>query len=95
MFGLRLLGLVAPPASAGFVARIRGILLAIALVLLILAVGFGIMYGIGTAAGGISIGFALFWGFVLMACVLAVTAYLGRRRQRKARARRAEELTAR
>lgn len=95
MFGLRLLGLVAPPASAGAIARIRGIMLAIALVLLILAVGFGIMYGIGTAAGGISIGFALFWGFVLMACVLAVTAYIGRRRQRKARDRRAEELAAR
>ena len=95
MFGLRLLGLVAPPASAGFVARVRGILLAIALVVLILGIGFGIVYGIGTAAGGISIGFAVFWGFVLMACALAVTAYLGRRRQRKARARRSEELAAR
>ena len=95
MFGLRLLGLVAPPASAGFIARVRGILLAITLILLILGIGFGIMYGIGTAAGGISIGFAVFWGFVLMACVLGIAAYVGRRRQRKARARRAEELGAR
>jgi hypothetical protein len=95
LFGLRLLGLIAPPASAGIVARLRGILLAIALVLLILGVGFGIVYGIGSAAGGISIGFAVFWGFVLMACVLAVVAYIGRRRQKKARARRAEELAAR
>lgn len=95
LFGLRLLGLVAPPASAGIVARLRGILLAIALVLLILGIGFGIMYGIGTAAGGISIGFAVFWGFVLMACVLAVVAYIGRRRQKQARARRSDELAAR
>jgi hypothetical protein len=95
LFGLRLLGLVAPPASAGIVARLRGILLAIALVLLILGIGFGIVYGIGSAAGGISIGFAVFWGFVLMACVLGVVAYIGRRRQKKARARRAEELAAR
>lgn len=95
LFGLRLLGLIAPPASAGIVARLRGILLAIALVLLILGIGFGIMYGIGTAAGGISIGFAVFWGFILMACVLAVMAYIGRRRQKKARAKRAEELAAR
>jgi len=95
LFGLRLLGLVAPPASAGIVARLRGILLAIVLVLLILGIGFGIMYGIGSAAGGISIGFAVFWGFVLMACLFAVAAYIGRRRQKKARARRAEELAAR
>jgi hypothetical protein len=95
LFGLRMLGLIAPPASAGVVARLRGILLAIALVLLILGLGFGIVYGIGTAAGGISIGFAVFWGFVLMACVLAVVAYIGRRRQKKARAKRAEELAAR
>ena len=95
LFGLRMLGLIAPPASAGVIARLRGILLAIALVLLILGLGFGIVYGIGTVAGGISIGFAVFWGFVLMACVLAVVAYVGRRRQKKARAKRAEELAAR
>src|SRR5579884_698524 len=95
MFGLRLLGLVAPPASAGAIARIRGILLAIALILLIVGVGFGIIFGIGSAAGGISVAFAAFWGFVLMACVLAVAAYVGRRRQKKARARRADELAAR
>lgn len=95
LFGLRMLGLVAPPASAGTVARLRGIFMAIALVILILAVGFGIMYGIGTASGGISIGFAVFWGFILMACVLAVVAYIGRRRQKQARAKRAEEIAAR
>ena len=95
LFGLRLLGLIAPPASAGILARIRGILLAIALVLLILGVGFGIMYGIGTAAGGISIGFAVFWGFILMLCVLAVVSYVGRRRQKRARAKRSEEIAAR
>jgi hypothetical protein len=95
LFGLRLLGLVAPAGSAGILARVRGIFLAIALVLLILGIGFGIMYGIGTAAGGISIAFAVFWGFVLMACALAVVAYIGRRRQKRARAKRSEELAAR
>src|SRR6059058_2028665 len=44
--GLKLMGLVAPPASAGTLARIRGILIAIALVVAILAIGFGIVYGI-------------------------------------------------
>lgn len=94
MFGFRMLGLVAPPASAGTLARLRGIMIGLTLLIAILAVGFGIMYGIGTAAGGISVAFAVFWGFILMACVLAVMAYIGRRRQKKARARRAEELAA-
>jgi hypothetical protein len=95
MFGFRLLGMIAPPASAGIVARLRGIVLAVALVALIVGVGFGIIYGIGTAAGGISIPFSVFWGFILMACALAVAAYIGRRRQKQARARRADELAAR
>ena len=95
MFGFRLLGWVAPPASAGMVARLRGIVLGLSLVIAILAIGFGIVYGIGSASGGISIGFALFWGFILMACVLGVMAYIGRRRQKKAKARRSEELAAR
>ena len=95
MFGLRMLGLVAPPASAGALARTRGILLAFTLILLIIAIGFGIIYGIGSASGGISIAFAVFWGFVLMVCALGVVGYIGRRRQKKAKARRAEELAAR
>jgi membrane protein implicated in regulation of membrane protease activity len=69
--------------------------MALALLVLIIGVGFGIIFGIGSAAGGISVPFSVFWGFILMACVLAVMAYIGRRRQKQARARRAEELAAR
>src|ERR1700729_4602425 len=39
---LRFLGLIAPPASAGILMRIRGIVIAIVLVIAVLAVGFGI-----------------------------------------------------
>src|ERR671920_2450227 len=42
MFMLRMMGLLIPPASAGIVARIRGILLILALVIVLLAVGFGV-----------------------------------------------------
>src|ERR1700737_3103263 len=42
--GLRIMGLVAPPASAGALARVRGVMLIIAFVVLVLAVGFGIVY---------------------------------------------------
>src|SRR5947207_8540263 len=41
--GLRFMGLVAPPASAGVLARVRGILLLLVLIIAILAVGFGIV----------------------------------------------------
>jgi hypothetical protein len=93
--GLQFMGLIAPPASAGMVARIRGILLAIVLVILILALGFGIVYGIGQAAGGISVDLAIFYGLALVIVVVGVLAYFGRRRQRKVRAERAEQVAAR
>src|SRR4051794_36659650 len=93
--GLQLLGLVAPPASAGILARIRGILLIILLVVLVLAVGFGIVYGIGQAAGGISVQLAVFYGFLLVVVVLGVLAVVGRRRQRRMRAERSDQAAAR
>jgi len=93
--GLQLMGLVAPPASAGMVARIRGILLAVGLVVAVLGLAFGIVYGIGQAAGGLSAGVSVFYAVVLVAIALGVLAYLGRRRQKKARAERAEQIAAR
>ncbi len=41
MFALRAIGLLIPPASAGILARTRGILLILALILLLLALGLG------------------------------------------------------
>jgi hypothetical protein len=93
--GLQLLGLIAPPASAGILARMRGIVLAILLIVLVLAIGFGIVYGIGSAAGGISIDLSIFYGFVLVAVVLGILVYVGRRRQKRARAQRAEQIAGR
>jgi hypothetical protein len=93
--GLRIMGLVAPPASAGALARIRGILLIIAFIVLVLAVGFGIVYGIGAAAGGISVDLAIFYGFVLVLVVVGVLVFLGRRKQKKAQAERAEQVASR
>ena len=93
--GLRLMGLIAPPASAGILARIRGITLGLILVVLILAIGFGIVYGIGSAAGGISPDISIFYGFLLVVVVLGVLAYFGRRRQKRAKAEREEQAAAR
>jgi len=92
---LRFLGLIAPPASAGVLARVRGIAIAVALVIAVLALGFGIVYGIGNLAGGVSVDQAIFYGFLLVLIVVGVAAFYGRRRQKRAQAKRAEEIAAR
>jgi len=89
---LKFLGLIAPPASAGTLARIRGIVIAVVLIIGVLALGFGIVYGIGSAAGGISVDTAIFFGFVLVLIVVGVLAVIGRRRQKRAKAKRAEQI---
>ena len=93
--GLQLMGLIAPPASAGILARVRGVLIGLLLVIAVLAIGFGIVYGIGTAAGGISPDISIFYGFLLVVVVLGVLAYFGRRRQKRARAERSQQIAAR
>jgi hypothetical protein len=86
--GLQLLGLIAPPASAGILPRIRGIVIAVALVILVLALAFGIVYGIGAAAGGLSVDVAIFYALVLLLIVFGGLVMWGRRRQKRARAER-------
>jgi len=95
LFGLRMIGLFAPPASAGLLARVRGIVLAIALIIAILAIGFGLVELVSLPFGGISLDLAIFYGVALVLVALGVMAYIGRRRQRAARAKRTEESTAR
>jgi hypothetical protein len=89
LFMLRLMGLLIPPASAGMVARVRGILLILLIVILLLAIGTGIVQGIGLIFGGIGVGSSVFFGFLLVAIALAVLVFLGRRRQARAQAARA------
>ncbi len=93
--GLKFMGLVAPPKSAGTVARVRGIVLVVLLVALILGAGFGIVYGIGQAAGGLSVDLAIFYGFLLVLVAFGVLFVTGRRKQKRAQAERAEQVAAR
>lgn len=95
LFGLRMIGLFAPPASAGLLPRVRGIVLAIALVVAILAIGFGLVELVSLPFGGISLDLAIFYGVALVLVAVGVMVYFGRRRQRAARAKRSEEMAAR
>jgi len=93
--GLKFMGLVAPPKSAGTLARVRGVLIIVALVVAVLLLGFGIVSLVALAAGGMSLDLRIFWGFVLVVVAIGVLAFFGRRRQRKAQADRAEQIAAR
>jgi hypothetical protein len=88
LFMLRMMGLLIPPASAGMLARVRGILLILAIVIVLLAVGFGLVELIALPFGGIGTASAIFFGFLLLVIAIAVLVILGRRRQARAQAAR-------
>ncbi len=95
LWGLRIMGVVAPPSSAGILARLRGILIVLVALAAILFAGFGIVSGIALAAGGLSLDLRIFWGVLLVIAVFVVLIVLGRRRQKRAQAERSERLAAR
>jgi hypothetical protein len=95
LFGLRVLGLIAPPASAGTLARVRGILLVVVAIIAILALGFAIVNLIALPFGGLSLDLGIFYGVLLAVLAVVVLVLIGRRRQRAAESRRAAELAAR
>lgn len=95
LWGLRIMSIVAPPSSAGILARLRGILIVLVVLAAVLFAGFGIISGISAATGGLSLDLRIFWGIVLVIVVFAVLIVLGRRRQKRAKAERSERVAAR
>ncbi|HEY5190291.1 MAG TPA: hypothetical protein VII87_14745, partial [Solirubrobacteraceae bacterium] len=93
--GLKLMGLVAPPASAGMLARIRGIVLVVLAVILIFAVAYGLVKLVTLATGSLSTDLSIFWAFVVVVVAVGTLVLVGRRRQKRAQAERAEQIAAR
>jgi hypothetical protein len=91
LLALRFMGIVAPPPGASIFLRIRGILLIIFLVIALLALGWGIVQLVSLPFGGIDKGVSIFWGFLLVCVVLGVLFLFGRRRQKRAREKQAEQ----
>ncbi|MFL5895265.1 MAG: hypothetical protein ACJ76Z_09135 [Thermoleophilaceae bacterium] len=83
---LRLMGLIAPPPNAGALLRARGFLILIALVIVLVAIGFGLAELIALPFGGVGTGGGILLGLLIVVAVLGVLALLGRRRQDRARA---------
>src|SRR5215208_4238705 len=94
LLALRLMGIVAPPPSAGIARRVGGVLLLILAVILGIALGWAIVQLIALPFGGIGTGVSFFWGFLLVLIVLGVLILVGRRRQGRARAAAAEQRAA-
>jgi preprotein translocase subunit SecG len=88
LFMLRLMGLVLPAPGTSVLVRIRGILLIVLFVIALLLIGFGLANLIALPFGGVGVGPAIFFGFLIIAVALGVLLLLGRRRQARARASR-------
>jgi uncharacterized integral membrane protein len=86
LFALRAMGLLIPPASAGILARIRGVLLIILLIIVLLAVGLGIVELVALPFGGVSTPAGVLLGLFLVIAVVAIFAAVGRRRRDRAKA---------
>jgi hypothetical protein len=86
LFALRAMGLLIPPGSAGILARLRGVLLIIVLLIVFLAIGLGIVELVSLPFGGIGLAPAILLGLFVVIAALAVAAAVGRRRRNRARA---------
>ncbi|MGH2879331.1 MAG: hypothetical protein ACRDK4_06995, partial [Solirubrobacteraceae bacterium] len=86
MLALRAMGLLIPPASAGILARVRGILLIILLIVALLAIGLGIVELVSLPFGGLGLAPGILLGLFVAIAAIAIVAMVGRRRRDRAAA---------
>ncbi len=84
MFALRAMGLLIPPGSAGILARVRGVLLIVLLLLALLALGLGVVELVALPFGGLGLAPGVLLGLFLTIAVLTAVALIGRRRRNRA-----------
>lgn len=88
---LRFMGLIAPPPGSSPLVRVRGFLTILLVVVVLLALGLGVVELVSLPFGGVSVVGGLLLGLVVVLAALAVLALLGRRRQARARERAIEQ----
>jgi hypothetical protein len=86
MFALRAMGLLIPASSAGILARIRGVALIMLLIVVLLALGLGVVELISLPFGGVGLAPGILLGLFAVIAALAIVAAIGRRRRDRARA---------
>jgi hypothetical protein len=84
MLALRAMGLLIPPASAGILARLRGVVLILALIIVLLAVGLGLVELVSLPFGGLGLAPGILLGLFVVVAALGVAAAIGRRRRDRA-----------
>jgi uncharacterized integral membrane protein len=85
LFALRAMGLLVPSASAGILARMRGVLLILILIIVLVAVGLGIVELVALPFGGLSLPASVLLGLFVVVAALGVVAAIGRRRRDRTR----------
>jgi hypothetical protein len=86
LLALRAMGLLIPASSAGILARVRGIVLIIMLIVVLLAVGLGLVELVALPFGGIGLAPGILLGLFVVIAALAIAAAVGRRRRDRAKA---------
>jgi hypothetical protein len=84
MLALRAMGLLIPPGSAGILARLRGILLIVLLIVAMLALGLGIVELVALPFGGLGLAPGILLGLFVVIAALGVIAAVARRRRDRA-----------
>jgi tetratricopeptide (TPR) repeat protein len=84
MLALRAMGLLIPPSSAGILARLRGILLILVLIVALIAIGFGLVELVSLPFGGLGLAPAVLLGLFVVIAALGIAAAIGRRRRDRA-----------
>ena len=88
LLALRFMGLVVPPPGSSILLRLRGWAVVLGIVLLLMALGLGIVELVSLPLGGVGIAGGLLLGLLVVAAALGILALLGRRRQRRAQQER-------
>jgi hypothetical protein len=84
MLALRAMGLLIPPASAGILARLRGVVLILVLIIVLVAVGLGLVELVSLPFGGLGLAPGILLGLFVVIAALGVAAAIGRRRRDRA-----------
>jgi hypothetical protein len=87
LFILRIMGLIAPPQGASTLMKARSVLLVVALVVGLLAIGSGVAALVLLPFGGGSILGTIATGLLVVVIALAVLGFVGKRRQAAAKAK--------
>ena len=85
LFVLRLMGLISPPQGASRLMRARGVALILAMVVVLLVVGFAVAKLLLLPVGGSSTLGAIGFGVIIVIVALSVLAFVGKRKQTRAR----------